>query len=362
MNTIPVTLLTGFLGAGKSTLLSKVLRDPRFSDSAVVVNEFGEVGLDGALVVHSPDQVVEMTTGCLCCTVRGDIRTALLRLHAAAEAGRGPDFARLVVETTGLADPAPVIATLMQDPRLVRRFALAGVVTAVDAATGEATLARHPEAVKQAALADRIVLTKTDLVDGEAAQQALARLRERLRALNPAASPLDVHAADFNLRRLFETPAFDPAARSLDARAWLNAEAYAGDDHGHHHHHHHAHDHHHHHDVRRHGPDIRAFCITLDAPVSTMAFTTALDLMIAEAGPQLLRVKGIVCLAEKPDTPIAIHGVQHIFHDPLILPQWPDEDRRTRLVFITNGLDAQSINRFFDAWGAPSEEAAAQIS
>ena len=357
MSVIPVTLLTGFLGAGKSTLLSRVLRDPRFADTAVIVNEFGEVGLDGALVANSPDQVVEMTTGCLCCTVRGDIRDALLRLHAAAEAGLGPDFTRLVVETTGLADPAPVIATLMQDPRVARRFALAGVVTVVDAVTGEATLERHPEAVKQAALADRIVLTKTDLARDPASRRDLARLGEHLHGLNPGAPRLDVQDAGFDLRRLFETEIFDPAGRSLDARAWLQAEAYGADGHDHGH----AHDHHDTHDPNRHGPDIRAFCITLDAPVSTMAFTTALELMISRAGPQLLRVKGIVCLAEKPDTPVAIHGVQHVFHDPMILPDWPDGDRRTRLVFITDGLDARTVSHFFDAWGALGDGAATRL-
>lgn len=373
---IPVTLLTGFLGSGKSTLLSNLLRDPRFSDTAVVVNEFGEVGLDGFLVEHAPDQVVEMTSGCLCCTVRGDVRDTLLRLHARAASGEIGLFSRLVIETTGLADPAPVIQTLIQDPRLVRRFTLAGVVTLVDAVTGEATLDRQPEAIKQAAVADRIVVTKSDLARDSASQRDVAALLARLAALNPAAAPLDRHDPSFDLRRLFDTAAFDPLAKSLDVRAWLNAEAFApgeshghtndhgnGDrhDHGHDHHHHqdhdaHLHGHGHDHDVNRHGADIRAFVIRIEAPVPTAAFTEALESLIVAHGPQLLRVKGVLCLAEKPAHPVVIHGVQHVFHDPMILKHWPDEDRASRLVFITRGIEPDGIEAVLRRAAAPVPE------
>ena len=339
---IPVTLLTGFLGAGKSTLLGAVLRDPRFSDTAVVVNEFGEVGLDGALIAHAPEQIVETTTGCLCCTVRGDISATLLRLHADMVEGRNGGFSRVVIETTGLADPAPPIQTLIADPRLVRRFALAGVVTALDAVNGDATLDRYEEAVRQVAVADRIVLTKTDLARDPASRRDVATLAARANALAPGAAVLDRADPGFDLRRLFDMTAFDPSTRRMDVRAWLNADAPAHD---------HRHDHHRHaHDVSRHGPDIRAFCVTLDAPVPTMAFTTALELLIAHQGPALLRVKGIVCLAEKPERPVVIHGVQHVFHDPLILDAWPDADRRTRLVFITQGVGRAPVEDFLRAW------------
>ena len=351
---IPVTLLTGFLGAGKSTLLSALLRDPRFSDTAVVVNEFGEVGLDGSLIAHAPEQIVETTTGCLCCTVRGDIREALMRLHARMTAGESGGFSRLVIETTGLADPAPPIQTLMADPRLARRFALAGVVTAVDAVNGDATLDRHVEAVRQVAVADRIVLTKTDLARDPASRRDLDALGARLRSLAPGAVLLDARAPRFDLRRLLDMTVFDPGAKSMDVRAWLNAEAFAlqaheeepEQAHGH------LHGHHHHHDVTRHGPDIRAFCVTLDEPVPTMAFTTALELLIANQGPELLRVKGVVCLAEKPERPVVIHGAQHVFHDPVVLEAWPDDDRRTRLVFITQGVGREPVDAFLRAWCA----------
>ena len=207
---IPVTLLTGFLGSGKSTLLTQVLRDPRFHDTAVVVNEFGDVGLDGFLVQHSGEQLVEMTTGCLCCMIRGDIRKTLMDLHRRRAAGAVSPFTRLVVETTGLADPAPVIHTLMTDPRLAGRYMLGGVITCVDAVNGGTTLAHHDESVKQAAVADRIVLTKTDLAQDPATRTDLARLTAQLAELNPAAPLLERNASTFDPRNLFDTSLFDP--------------------------------------------------------------------------------------------------------------------------------------------------------
>lgn len=344
---IPVTLLTGFLGSGKSTLLARVLRDPRFSDTAVVVNEFGEVGLDGLLVAQAPDQVVEMTTGCLCCTIRGDIRDTLLRLAARATAGEIPVFARLVVETTGLADPAPVIQTLIGDARVARRFALAGVVTVVDAVNGADTLARHDESVRQVAVADRIVLSKTDLARDPVSVRDVARLRADLARRNPGALLLEAADPGLDLRFLVDMTGFEAAARGPEVRAWLNAEAIAAaEDHTAQGHGHHGH----HHDVNRHGSDIEAFTLVLDEPVGTLAFTTALEVLARHQGPQLLRIKGIVHLRERPDTPVVIHGVQHVFHDPVILDRWPDTDRRTRLVFITQGIAKPAIEAFFHAW------------
>ena len=387
MDKIPVTLLTGFLGAGKTTLLRRLLADPRFADTAVVINEFGEVGLDHVLVEAAPEAIVEMTSGCLCCTVRGDIRQTLLMLLARSEAGEIPLFSRLVVETTGLADPAPVIHTLMVDPRLARRFRLAQVVTVVDAVNGRATLAAHPEAVKQAAVADRLVLTKTDLAETAPAAGGampgrdadLAGLRRALHALNPGAALDDANAADFDLRRLVtDAGGFDPAARGPAVRDWLAAEAVAAAEaapHGHHDHHDgdghgdhdHAHDTHHHaghahgagddahpHDVNRHSEAIRAYCLTLEAPISRFAFAMAMELLAANQGEDLLRVKGIVALAEQPERPLVIHGVQHLLHEPVTLERWPDDDRRTRLVFITRNIPRETMQRFFDAWTAVS--------
>lgn len=353
---IPVTLLTGFLGSGKSTLLSHILRDPAFSDTAVVVNEFGDVGLDDFLVEHSLEQLIEMTSGCLCCTIRGDIRETLLDLHRRRERGEIPRFSRLVVETTGLADPAPVIHTLMTEERLSHRFTLGGVITTVDIVTADSSLARHEECVKQVAVTDRIVLTKTDLAKDPASQNDVRDLRATLSRLNPGAPILDRNDAGFAFGELFDTSLYDPATKGFEVQAWLNAEAFEDThEHGHHGHEHdhahsHGHGHDHAHDVNRHGSEVRAYSLVLDEPVSTMAFTVALELLIANQGEDLLRIKGIVGLAEKPDNPVIIHGVQHVFHDPVWLDAWPTEDRRTKLVFITRNIPQKTIDTFFRAW------------
>ena len=221
----PVTVLTGFLGSGKSTLVSQILADPRFGDTAVVVNEFGDVGLDGPLISHAAESIVEMTTGCLCCTVRGDIRDTLFQLFLKRFQRRIPQFKRVIIETTGLADPAPVIHTLMTDPRVGAEASLQGVVTVVDAVNAERTLEAHPECVKQIAVADRLVLTKTDLAADPASRRDIERLIAALRALNPGAALLERQAADFDLDRLFDAALYDPLTKSRDVQAWLNAEA-----------------------------------------------------------------------------------------------------------------------------------------
>lgn len=366
---IPVTLLTGFLGSGKSTLLTDILNNPQFGDTAVVVNEFGDVGLDGFLIEHSLEQMVEMTSGCLCCTIRGDIRETLLDLHRRRASGEIPRFRRLVVETTGLADPAPVIHTLMAEQRLFGLYSLGGVVTTVDALNGQASIENHIECVKQVAVADRIVLTKTDLVVDAAAQEEVESLRSAVARINPGAPILDRNDQGFDHSELFDTSLYDPATKGFDVQAWLDAEAYDGESHHRHHdhsHHDHSdHDHHDHHDhgedahdVNRHGTDVRAYCLILDEPVSTMAFTTALELLLANQGPDLMRVKGIVNLAEKPDKPVIIHGVQHIFHDPVWLDGWPTGDHRTKIVFITRNIPKETIETFFMAWQRLGNECA----
>jgi len=353
---IPVTLLTGFLGSGKSTLLTRILSDPAFSDTAVVVNEFGDVGLDQFLVEHSDEQLVEMTSGCLCCTIRGDIRETLLDLHRRRALGQIPGFRRLVVETTGLADPAPVIHTLMTEERLTDTFVLSGVITTVDIVSAETTLSRHEECVKQIAVADRIVLTKTDLAKDPASQKDIRILRETISRMNPGAPVLDRNDPGFDFRELFDTALYDPVMKGFKVQEWLNAEAFE-DAHVHNHalhahDHGHAHQDHmeHRHDVNRHGTEVQAYSLVMDEPVSTMAFTVALELLIANQGADLLRVKGIISLAEKPEEPVIIHGVQHVFHEPVWLDKWPTEDHRTKLVFITRNIPRETIDSFFRAW------------
>ena len=365
MSRIPVTLLTGFLGSGKSTLLSQILRNPVFWDTAVIVNEFGEVGLDDFLVEHSNEQLIEMTTGCLCCTIRGDIRQTLAMLHERRAKGEIPAFSRLVVETTGLADPAPVIHTLAVDPLVTELFTLNGVITTVDVLHGDRTLDTQPECLKQVAVADRIVLTKTDLAKDPASERDTHRLLERLGNINPGAIIQDRNDPQFSLERLFDTGHYNPSDRPDEVRAWLNAEAYDphDDGHGHHHHHHahgyshdHDHDHDHDFDVNRHGSDIQAYSLVIEEPVSTLSFTFALELLIANQGENLLRVKGIVHLEEQPGSPAVIHGVQHVFHEPVWLDDWPGDDRRTRLVFITRNIPKKTIETFFRIWQSAGGE------
>jgi G3E family GTPase len=322
---IPVSVLTGFLGSGKTTLLGRLLRHPQFARTAVIINEFGEIGLDHDLVETSEESFVTLQTGCLCCAVRGDLVLTLEDILRRRDAGEVTPFERVVIETSGLADPAPILHALMTDSGL----ALAGVVATVDAVNGLATLARQPESLKQVAVADRLLLTKTDLVgNGEA--EALAG---RLSALNPAATVLTASFGKVAPERLFALE--EDSARSVPMEDLQ-------DEHGH----------------DRHEAGLTCFAILREAPIRAVTLTLLLEVLAEHWGADLLRLKGIVNVAESPDRPAVIHGVQHVLHPPAWLERWPSADRRSRLVVIGRNLRQAWVEALLDALEAEVGEVA----
>jgi G3E family GTPase len=328
---IPVAVLTGFLGSGKTTLLSHLVRQPEFARTAVIINEFGEIGLDHELVETSKESFVTLQTGCLCCTIRGDLVLTLEDLLRRREAGTVPRFERVVIETTGLADPAPILQALMTDPGLADRLVLAGVVTTVDAVVGSTTLDRQPEAAKQAAVADRIVLTKTDLAPTPEA------LLARIAALNPAAPVLRGAHGRVDPARLFDGALYDPAGKMPDTQAWLAPEA-------------------HHRERDHHDAAIVSFCLVREAPLHAIALTLFLETVAEHCGADLLRIKGLIDIVESPGRPAVIHGVQHVVHPPAWLDAWPSADRRSRIVLIGRSLPRIWIERLLDALEAEVSE------
>lgn len=363
---LPVSLLTGFLGSGKTTVLNHLVQQPELAKTIVIINEFGEIGLDHELVEQSSEGMLLLQSGCLCCTIRGDLIDTMRSLFLRRVRGEVPEFDRVVIETTGLADPAPILHTLMTDPLIAARYRLDGVITTIDAANGQQTLDRQAESVKQAAMADRLLLTKTDLVEPD----AVAALTQRLNALNPGAPVIHTINGTVDPAKLLDAGLYNPKTKSLDVRRWLNAEAFS--DAGHHHHqtqhkphhdhdhdhghgaHHGADNHDHHHDVNRHDDHIKAVCLTLDDPIPGDAFDRWLEALLLLKGPDVLRVKGIVNI-QGLKGPFVIHGVQHIFHPPVMLKKWPGKDRRTRIVFITRDLDATVLRNTLKSFTAEPE-------
>ena len=344
---IPVSVLTGFLGSGKTSLLNSMLKDPFLANACVVINEFGDVGIDHLLVESSNENVVELSSGCLCCTIRGDLIDTLNDLINRRSAGTLKAFDRIVIETTGLADPAPVLHALMRDDLLLQRVKLEGVITAVDGVNGMATLDAHPESVKQIAMADRIVLTKLDLLEGKEGEDMLFAIISRVRKLNPSARLLTTHRGEAKAEHLFNTGLYDATKKTLDVQNWLSIEGVERAEKARHNHHH---DHHHHHDASRHDDHIRSFAFRDTRPISPQGLELFLELLTSYHGPNLLRFKGIIHVTDDPGRPLAVHGVQHVLHPPVRLASWPDSKPETRLVFIVKDIEKHAIEGLFKAF------------
>lgn len=337
---IPVSVITGFLGSGKTTLLNYLVHHPGMGETAVIVNEFGEIGLDHELIEKSDENTILLGSGCLCCTVRGDLVNTLGDLSVRRLKEEVPPFKRVVIETTGLADPAPILHTLMSVP-VVGRYCLDSVITTVDAVNGFSTLLSHQEAVKQAAMADRLLITKSDLSGHEKADQLIDRLRE----LNPASPAVCVLNGEIDPAELFAEISFNPDTKTEEVRQWLKAEQYdeaksqlhdADKQHTAHHH-----------DVNRHNDSIESFCLTFDEAQDWQVIALWLDSLVANQGEKLLRVKGMVDI-KGVSQPVVIHAVQHLFHPPVQIKAWPEGRRQSRIVFITSDLPQADVESALD--------------
>jgi G3E family GTPase len=334
MTAIPVNLVTGFLGSGKTTLLQRLLPSQELARAAVLVNEFGEVGLDHHLLQRVDEAIVLLRSGCLCCTIRGDLRDSVRDLYDRRERGAVPPFDRLVIETTGLADPAPIVATFMADPVICHHFRLGNIITVVDAKNGRSNLAAFEESRKQAAVADRIVISKTDITPDD----EIELLRAELLQINRTAVQFDAGSDSLSPSVLIANDIYDLRAKAGEVRAWLADEEHLLED-----------DHHRDHDVNRHGSDIVAFCVSLNTPLDWTAFALWLTMLLNRHGQDILRVKGMLHIRGVA-TPVIIHGVQHTIHPPTHLDAWPDGVKRTSLIFIAKGLVRARLQESLEAF------------
>ncbi len=315
---IPVNVLTGFLGSGKTTLLRRMLAAPGMGETAVLINEFGEVGLDHHLIEHATESTLVLENGCVCCAMRGDLQAALRDLLSRRDRGQVPYFRKVVIETSGLADPVPIIYTVTAEPVIRHHFRIGSVLTVVDAVNGAAQLDRFPESVKQVAVADRILVTKTDL----AGQERGPSLRAVLGRINSACEIIDCTEV---------LPAIeDLLADGAAVREWVNGAAAA--DHAH-------------------ASGVSSFTMWFDGALDWTAFGIWLTMLLNRHGEAVLRVKGMLNVAGVAD-PVLINGVQHLVHPPAHLASWPDEDRRSRIVFIVRDIDEARIRRSLEAFNA----------
>ena len=327
---IPVNVLTGALGSGKTTLLKALLRAPRLDGTMVLVNELGEVGIDHHLVEHASESTLLLENGCLCCAMRDDLKTALKDLHSRRARGEIPRYERVVVETTGIADPVPIAYTLLAEPVLQHHYRLGNVVTVVDAVNAAAQLDRFAESVKQVALADRLVVSKLDI----AGPGVLAALRPRLAKVNPDAPIITAEVPGLDPVGLLIADIHDRRSKSAEVERWMRSTTNAAVAHKGHH---------------PHAAGITACCFTFDAVLDWTAFGVWMSMLLHRHGDRVLRMKGLLNVAGVPG-PVLVNGVQHLVHPPAHLDRWPDEDRRSRLVVISSGLDRGEIERSLHAF------------
>jgi len=343
---IPINVITGFLGSGKTTVLAKLLRAPDMGETAVLINEFGEVGLDHQLIEHAEESTLLLENGCLCCAIRDDLKTSLRNLFSRCARGEIPQFKRVVIETSGLADPVPIAYTIMAEPVLQYHFRLGNVVTVVDAVTGLESLARYPESEKQAAIADRIVLSKTDLCEpGDE-----AALRSKLAEINHAAPIIDAAREGVDAATLLAQDIYAPDISELGGKraaidAWLGDHDRGhdgGQDGGHEDAH------------AAHTSDVSSFCLWFEGPLDWTAFGIWMTMLLNRHGDKVLRIKGMLNVEGVAD-PVLINGVQHVVHPPTHMTGWPDADHRSRIVFITRGISRNAIEASLVAFNALAE-------
>ena len=335
---IPVTVLTGFLGSGKTTVLNHLLQQSGMDGVVAVINEFGEVGLDHLLVETSEERFALLDNGCVCCSVREDLVTLLEDMSSREASGTLPPIRRVLIETTGLADPVPVLHALMTAPGVVARYRIDGVVVTVDSVNALHSLEHHAEAVKQIAVADRILLTKADLAEAD----TIAVVEGSIRTINPTVAVVRVDHGSIDPGALFEAGLFAPQARSDQVAGWFATATQA---HAFHHHGHHAH-----------GSEVASFSLVVNEPIRWAAFSRWLDYVAALKGDDLLRFKALVNVAERPQGPVVVHAVQHVLHPPIALDAWPSDDRSSRLVFIVRDIPAEAIERTLARFGEISRE------
>lgn len=339
---IPITVLTGFLGSGKTTVLNHLLRQPGMDGVVAIINEFGDVALDHLLVETSEERFALLDNGCVCCSVREDLVALLEDICVREARGILPPVRRILIETTGLADPVPVLHTLMTAPSIVARYRIDGVVVTVDAVNATSSLERHQEVIKQIAVADRVLLTKSDLAEAG----TVAAVEQSIRSVNPAVSVIRVAHGAIAPDAVFEAGLFAPQARSEQVEAWF---ATAAKVHAQAHHHHHAH-----------GAGISSYCLVVDEPIRWAAFSRWLDYVLALKGDDLLRFKALVNVDDRPEGPVVVHAVQHVLHPPIALKSWPSDDRSSRLVFIVRDIAADAIAHTLARFGEISRDSIAR--